>query len=401
MSLTYARTIAAGTGILDAASRGSGNELVVLLSGNTLRRYDMTTGSQVGSDISVSATAMGMITTNLVALTDFNNATSHIVNLTTGVVTNFTSMDFSLSSALPQTISAGDTSGNSFALGFTSSPTNTLMKFNSALTCSLLSPAWTGNSSRRPKCIVKSADADTYGSAIIGFDDGSITEIDASGNRIFEYTLAPPRSLVAFNTGVNVNYGIYRMHYARGYLIVSTYTGQVLLVDHYGGGNVLQAWGLSNAQASIGPLVSNEGGDFPIVCSSMFLSQAGMIMDFDPFLTPWQQQAQVVRASSSTPSHVGCDGSHAWEINSSNNIYIYFFTAPRTVSALAVNITSGSGEVFVMKDPGTATMMFHTSCGSVSGGGSRNVPVTNGLTNKLGLATFGDGTSQTYAVTRD
>lgn len=401
MTLAHAGLISLTTPSGLCAIPGTDDVAVTHASGGTqLRTYDVPTRTQVVANIAVTnaPASITALTSNLIATISSGSNTAHIINLTTNAVSNVTINSSAVSSFNGQQI-AGD-AANGVALG-TSSTAGNIVKITSALVGSVISPSWaTGVITQ---AVIKRSDSNNF---IFATRAGVIVECDANGKAVHQYAIPSPKMFYTIDSSSLTlrSQWVSCMAYHKGYLLVSTHLGQLILFDHDLGKEIYR----ETIGAHSNSLGLNFGANEHVVVGAQGI-QAGAagttIFELDMFRIPFDFRGYLFPTSGQSPQGAGVVvivGSTAVLSNANGNTLEFAtISGARTVDYVDTTINPSSpveGHCLVLDDNGTAgscELMFASPVG-VNG---REIPVTQG-SELVKFAASGVGQTEQFGWTR-
>jgi hypothetical protein len=355
-----------------------------------------------------------MLTNNLVAATSFSVQTARIIDLVAETVTNFTSLDYAITSGKPQLIACDKTEEFGYGLGFT---TNQVLAFDGTLlSVSVINTRFLNTSNGvgyTPSAIISMGDGS--GKFIVGTTGGLIVEIEIppSARTVTAplvnkaYHLRPPSRSLGTRESSTFPQNIYTMHYdSRGFLVVACTDGNIYLVNHETG-TTLQVIRVAAASSSgVGPIISSDGGLTCISVNSPSAANLAPIVEWDIFRTPMKQNSFVYAPDTSVNYRAcGIDGSKVWVANATgiSKFYIYDLSGTRSTANHAVSANDAGAiqaDFLAIDDSGgvgSSAVMFHTDISSAG----QNIPLTTGISSLLTVTSHLEGMDEKFDIRRN
>lgn len=390
MTLTYERSISTTTMVVDGAERGTGNELCTTDTGTGFKRWDITSGSQVGSTATVSSDSSLCIVSTASALLANQSTSVQLVEIATGYVQAYSGGVAKAVTTKPQqVIKVGD------YCFYTSNTTSSIGKFDlTTLTNSVETrPYLNGLSAEKLYTLANYHN----GNFIAGTDRGTLVEMTSSLDTVGEMNLPyeMDNSYLVAQQGLQV-YGI-SSH--KDILFVTTIGGWNFQI-HWPSKTVLSMFSngdMSSVTNGTALCSMSSAGVIPFATGGGSGAANSSVVELD-FTQSQPKLNDIVHSTSAQYwGPVGMQDGRFWCALRDNTIKVLTYAPTRTVDEVTSSLDDGgakAGRIIRLIDtPGGAYVELDTA---ISTAGS-TLPVTDGKT-VIELALYGDGTDEKGAL---
>jgi hypothetical protein len=404
MALAYNGSITLTGTPNDICTIPGGNTVAVSFTGTKVQVWDVSTRTQVGSDLTITTgvVASGYIGSNQLALV--GTSTSALLNLSTGTLTTGIAVGPTLYNPKYCQVASQPASDVGYC---TSSTAGNLGKFNSAsVTGSVLTPQWLNN------VFVTAVIAKDTTGFIFATSHGHIVETDTSANVVKQYTIPIVKGNLEWLNGTSVNQigvqAVGSMSYYNGYLLVSTSLGQVILFDHDSGIELQRFTGPQQTNTVTanpqGPLLA-ASSDHVTVMGIPPTNGAFGLVELDFLLTPVKQKSNIFYDSSVSSGAyiVGINGTIAWVGKAANGAKIQCFSisSKRSVTFNSASSSSSPSEIMTINDAGIGNAATGIEFISTCPAAGKQIPTTtSGNFIKLASTINSNGINETGQVLR-
>jgi len=398
MSISFLRDISITATLQDCVDRSSNNEIVIVNS-NTCFRYDITTGSQLGSNISTtnSSNRSVCLVTNASAAVWANTSNVDLIELNSGFKQNYSGV-----AAIPngQTgqQSSGDTT-NSIALAVEQAAVGKLSKFNGVTFAgSTVTVNSLVNLSANTTCITLK----TAGRWLVGCDKGYLVEIDSSGNtyNIFQIPQQPNANYILNQAPVvcGISYDgndFLAVTTTAGFVYVFAYTSKTLLYSF--------PFGAKDATTTNGTALCVASSGTTFLSYNMGQSTSNAVAEFDFTTAPASVRDVLFCDTADLIWACGVQNTRGWVLRKNNKITTFIVTS-RNASQITSTIqnppgTATSGRIIRIVDPNTGPPGAYVDCDTIIGAQSTSLPVVAGQS-IIEVAIIGSGTDIQTNITR-
>lgn len=331
---------------VDGITHETNNELIVVDStSSTLRRYNLNTTTQVGSNVTLTSIPAGVcLVDSASALSVMRNTASFdLVEIASGYKQNYTVSGGSSLNTTKTNQIAGDPS-TKIAMAI-SGGNSTLFKFNANTytTSTVVLPKANENTNTFASIILKES-----GKWLVGGNGGDIFEIDSNGNVLSRFSLGLPNTFA--RSGIlNTPGSIRTMSYDNGLLLVVTFGGHLFLID-WGSKTVIKEQVLGTASTSIflSPSVS---GECIFGSQTANVTGATVIYELDYTVKPFTVRDILFNDSTAGIVAAGVNGlnGRGWTLQASptNKIRFITMTPPRVTTTRTFTVNPGGNHLKV------------------------------------------------------
>lgn len=370
--LTFDKTITLTATTSDACNRGDNSDQVCLVrTAGVLRIFDIGTGTQVGSDVSVVSGSRNLCTVNLGAsacVFSTTQTTMSWVELPNGYVTTPTGGATAGNGTGKGQMTASNSAGIALCAGTAS---NSLVKFNSTTgVLSTLTIDYIGNATG-----IKSLIAYENNRFLIGTNAGCIYEIDSNGICYGSVVLNVPQS---DNNDRNT---VFPNQIVNG---LSYYDGSVLAVTSYG---LLYRinWPTRTIEYvdqvflqndNTAPICAASGGT--VILGEFLASGVNTLRELDFTVTPYDVRSTMFTNTAVGMVACGILNSRAWAVLTDMTV---MGITQRTISSRNVSINDPgleAGRMISLINNGAGQMQVELDCGLPDS--AQTLPVTPGKT---------------------